>query len=231
MGERFARLLHAAGATVFALARRADRLEALAQACPGLVPVTADITDAASIDRVEALLRERAATDDVLVNNAGKSGNHDPATEPIDHFVGVLDVNLIGQYRLTQVVARRMLEQGRGSIVNIGSIVGIVSSAPIKQPGYSAAKGAVHSLTRELAVSWARKGIRVNAIAPGFFPSEMTEHMWDDERTVAYLRNNCPMARQGRIDELDGAMLFLASDQSTYVTGQVLAIDGGWTAH
>lgn len=230
LGARFARVLSGAGARVFALARRVDRLEALASECPGIVPIAVDVTSAADVERLADVLDAHAATVDVLVNNAGLSGSDDPLTESVDHFEHVLDVNLVGLYRLTQVAGRRMVAQGSGSVVNVGSIVGSVSSAPIKQPGYVAAKGAVHSLTRELAVSWARKGVRVNAIAPGFFPSEMTEHMWTDERTLAFVESNCPMARRGRIDELDGALLFLASDLSSYVTGQVLTVDGGWTA-
>ena len=123
-----------------------------------------------------------------------------------------------------------MTENGRGSIVNIASTMGLVAAAPIPNASYCAAKGAVVNLTRELACQWARQGVRVNAIAPGFFPSEMTEALESDDRAQGFIRRNCPVGRMGRPDELDGAVLFLASDASTYCTGQVLTVDGGWTA-
>jgi NAD(P)-dependent dehydrogenase (short-subunit alcohol dehydrogenase family) len=142
----------------------------------------------------------------------------------------VVDVNLNGLFRLTQLVAGPMIERGRGSIVNVASMLGSVAAAPIKQASYCASKGAVVNLSRELGCQWARKGVRVNALAPGWFPSEMTEDMWADESSTAFVRTHCPMGRRGEAGELDGALLFLASDASTYVTGSVLTVDGGWTA-
>ena len=117
-----------------------------------------------------------------------------------------------------------------GSIVNLASVLGMVASTPIKQASYCASKGAVVNLTRELGAQWARKGIRVNALAPGWFPSEMTELMFSDEGANSFMKKNCPMGRAGEVHELDGALLFLASDASSYMTGQILTIDGGWTA-
>lgn len=229
LGARFARVAARAGAEVLAVARRADRLAALAAADSRIVAFPCDITDADDVARLDDAIAARGGVD-VLVNNAGASGNAEPHDEPMEHFLAVLDVNLVGMYRVTQVAARHMLAAGRGSIVNVASIFGQVASAPIKQPGYCAAKGGVVNLTRELAVSWARKGIRVNAISPGFFPSEITEHMWGNTDTVAFINRNTPLGRAGREHELDGALLFLASDASSFVTGQVLAVDGGWTA-
>ncbi|HNI35850.1 MAG TPA: SDR family oxidoreductase, partial [Microthrixaceae bacterium] len=111
------------------------------------------------------------------------------------------------------------------------SIFGLVASSPIKQAAYCAAKGAVVNLTRQLGAEWARKGVRVNAIAPGWFMSEMTENeMFGDDSSMQYIRRNAPMARPGDEHELDGALLFLASGASTYVTGQTIAVDGGWTS-
>jgi NAD(P)-dependent dehydrogenase (short-subunit alcohol dehydrogenase family) len=123
-----------------------------------------------------------------------------------------------------------MLEQGRGSIVNLASIFGLVASAPVAQASYNASKAAVINLTRELAGQWARRGVRVNALAPGFFASEMTAELWADERSMKWIRRNTPLGRPGEPHELDGALLFLASDASSYVTGHALAVDGGWTS-
>jgi len=142
----------------------------------------------------------------------------------------VMAVNVTGLFHLSQLVGRHMIERRTGSIVNIASILGLVAAAPVKQASYCASKGAVVNLTREMGAQWARKGVRVNAIAPGWFPSEMTADMVDDQRSIDFVQSNCPMGRFGEQHELDGALLFLASDASTYCTGQILAIDGGWTA-
>ena len=167
---------------------------------------------------------------DLLVNNAGVGEAMAAENEPMDHFRRTVDVNLTGLYCLTQHAARHMLAARSGVIVNIASVLGLVASTPIKQASYCAAKGAVVSLTRELGAQWARKGIRVNAIAPGWFPSEMTqEEMFDSESGLAFINSNTPLGRPGELSELTGALLYLAGDASSYVTGQTLAVDGGWT--
>nr|BAP47486.1 short-chain alcohol dehydrogenase [uncultured organism] len=229
LGRRFVQVLRDAGAEVVAAARRTDRLEALA-AETGAVPVTADVSDPEDVDRLVATTLERFGRVDVLVNNAGIGTTVPAEDEPIEEFCRVFDVNVTSLFRLSQAVGRHMLAAGRGSIVNVASILGLVASAPIKQAGYAASKGAVVNLTRELGCQWARKGVRVNAIAPGWFPSEMTQHMFGDERSEEFVRRNCPMGRFGTETELDGALLFLAGDASTYVTGHVLVVDGGYTA-
>jgi NAD(P)-dependent dehydrogenase (short-subunit alcohol dehydrogenase family) len=231
LGDRFARVLHAAGATVVASARRTDRLEALAADLGDrLLPVTCDV----SVDEdCERLVADAIAVDghlDVLVNNAGIGDTMAAEDEPIDHFRGVVDVNLTALFLLSQLAGRHMIERRSGTIVNLASVLGLVASTPIKQASYCASKGAVVNLTRELGAQWARKGVRVNALAPGWFPSEMTELMFSDESANAFMKRNCPMARAGDVHELDGALLFLASDASSYVTGQTLTVDGGWVA-
>lgn len=232
LGHRFARVLHGAGATVVAAARRTERLEELAdQLGPRLVPVTCDVTDDEAL--VELVDRALAVAGrlDVVVNNAGVGATVAAEDETLEGWRHVMSVNLDATFRLSQLAARPMLEAGRGSIVNIASVLGLVASAPIKQASYCASKGAVVNLTRELGAQWGRRGVRVNAIAPGWFLSEMTaEDMFDDEASMAFIRRNAPMGRPGESHELDGALLFLASDASTYVTGQTLAVDGGWTA-
>jgi NAD(P)-dependent dehydrogenase (short-subunit alcohol dehydrogenase family) len=230
LGRRFARVLDAAGARVVVAARRAERLDALVAGLSDAVAVPCDVTLDADLERLTARALDVAGRVDVLVNNAGVSGPMPAEDEPLDHFRQLVEVNLIALFRLTQLVGRSMLDQGSGSIVNIASILGLVASSPIKEASYTAAKGGVVNLTRQLGAEWARRGVRVNAIAPGWFPTEMTADMWTDDASLAYIARNAPMGRGGRPHELDGALLYLASDASSYVTGQILAVDGGWTA-
>jgi NAD(P)-dependent dehydrogenase (short-subunit alcohol dehydrogenase family) len=231
LGDRFARVLHAAGATVVAAARRTDRLEALAaELGERVVPVTCDVALDDDCQRLIATAIDLDGHFDVLVNNAGIGTPVAAEDEPIDHFRSVVDVNLTALFLLSQLAGRHMLERGRGTIVNVASMLGLVGSAPVKQASYCASKGAVVNLTRELGAQWGRKGVRVNALAPGWFPSEMTELMVADPSSTAFMQRNCPMGRYGEPHELDGALLFLASDASSYVTGHTLTVDGGWVA-
>jgi NAD(P)-dependent dehydrogenase (short-subunit alcohol dehydrogenase family) len=231
LGDRFARVLHAAGATVVAAARRTERLHALAgELGDRVVPVTCDVSVDADCERLIATAVDLDGHLDVLVNNAGIGHPMPAESEPIDHFRSVVEVNLNGVFLLSQLAGGHMLERGSGSIVNVASMLGLVASAPIKQASYCASKGAVVNLTRELGAQWGRKGVRVNALAPGWFPSEMTGDMFDDDTSMDFVNRTCPMGRGGDPSELDGALLFLAGDASSYVTGQILTIDGGWTA-
>jgi len=230
LGARFARVLAGAGASVVVAARRADRLEALAGELEGAIAVPCDLADPAGRDQLVGTALDRYGKIDVLVNNAGV-GTPEPAeSETVERFREVLEVNVTAAFALTQAVARSMLERGSGSVVNVSSILGLVGSGQIPFPSYAASKGAVVALTRELAAQWSRRGVRVNAIAPGWFESEMTAEMFADERSMAWVARKAPMGRAGEPHELDGALLFLASDASSYVTGQILAVDGGWTA-
>lgn len=231
LGDRFARVLHAAGATVVVAARRADRLEALAAQLPGALAVPCDVAVDDDLERLVATTLDAHGRIDVLVNNAGIGTPVPAEDEPIGDFRRTVDVNLNALFLLSQLVGRHMIERGRGSIVNIASILGLVASAPIKQAAYAASKAAVVNLTRELGAQWARKGVRVNAIAPGWFPTEMTTEMFvDGSASDVFLRRNCPMGRGGELHELDGALLYLAGDASSYVVGQTLVVDGGWVA-
>jgi NAD(P)-dependent dehydrogenase (short-subunit alcohol dehydrogenase family) len=151
--------------------------------------------------------------------------------DDIDDFRDELEINLIAPYELARTAARWMLANSSGgSIINVGSVLGNGGGGRLKVPGYAAAKGGLHNLTRELASQWARKSIRVNAIAPGWFETEMNSDMFGTDGGMSYIVDNTPMGRPGAEGELDGALMFLASDASTYVTGQVLFVDGGWTA-
>jgi NAD(P)-dependent dehydrogenase (short-subunit alcohol dehydrogenase family) len=231
LGARFVRVLHATGASVVASARRAEALAALAaELGPDVLPIAADISVDDDCGRLVDSALDRFGRIDVLVNNAGIGVQTAAEDEPIEEFRRVLRVNLDALFLMCQLVGRHMIAQGRGSIINVSSMFGLVAAAPIKQASYCASKGAVVNLTRELGVQWARKGVRVNSIAPGWFPSEMTAELLHDPASTQWVERNCPMARAGTGAELDGALLFLASNASSYCTGQTISIDGGWTA-
>ena len=231
LGTRFARVLAAAGARVVLVARRRARLEALAAQLPDARVVACDLGRHEELDRPVAEALSSYGRVDVLVNNAGLSDPGPAVEEPLERFAGVLDVNLTAPFVLAQHAARDMLARGEGgSIVNIASVLGVVGLGRIPQAGYAASKGGLVNLTRELAAQWSRQGVRVNALAPGWFESEMTVDLFEGEAGRAFIRRGAPMGRPGQEHELDGALLFLAADASSYVTGQVIAVDGGWTA-
>jgi NAD(P)-dependent dehydrogenase (short-subunit alcohol dehydrogenase family) len=230
LGERFTRVLAANGAHVVAVARRLDRLQALAGECPNVVAEQADLAIEEQRGALIDAVVERFGRVDVLVNNAGYGKPARSVDEPMDDFRAIIELNLIAVFELARLAARPMIAQGGGSIINIASILGMVSSTPIPNASYAASKGGVINLTRELGCQWARKGVRVNAIAPGYFPSEATDAMGPGTPGGDIILANCPMQRLGAVHELDGILLFLASDASSYCTGQVLTIDGGWTA-
>jgi NAD(P)-dependent dehydrogenase (short-subunit alcohol dehydrogenase family) len=235
LGVRFARVLAAAGARVVLVARRRERLEELASELGDALPVAQDLAEVDSVGTVVERALERYGRVDVLVNNAGMVDVHPAEEEPLEEFRRVIDVNLVAPFALAQHAARAMLDggdrAGGGAIVNVASVLGLVGVGQIPQAGYAASKGGIVNLTRELSAQWSRKGIRVNAIAPGWFESEMTADMFSEEgRGRDWVARRAPLGRHGREGELDGALLFLASDASSYVTGHVLAVDGGWTS-
>ena len=233
LGRRFAHVLHGAGASVVLAARRLDRLEELLAELGGdrVAVVGCDVSMPEQLDGLVGTALDRFGSVDVLVNNAGITFVGPAQEEGPQHFEDVVRVDLLAPFNLTLKVAGVMMGQPAGGVVGIAaSILGVVGVGQVPQAGYAAAKGGLVNLTRELAAQWARRGIRVNALAPGWFPSEMTTEMFEDERSMKWVAGRTPMGRGGREDELDGALLFLASDASSYVTGQVLAVDGGWTA-
>ena len=230
LGARFAAVLAGAGATVVLTARRADRLAAVAEGVPGAIAVPGDVGSDEHLAAVVAAAVERTGRLDILVNNAGISDPVPAEDEPLEEFRRVVDVNLTALFGLSQLAARHMLAEGGGTIVNVASMLGMVGVGQIPQAGYAATKGAVINLSRELAAQWGRRGIRVNALCPGWFESEMTAELFADERSLRWMQRKVPMGRTGTGEELDGALLFLASDASSYVTGQTLVVDGGYTA-
>jgi len=230
LGEGFARTLVDAGATVVAAARRLDRLEVLAKELDRIVPVACDIT---SEDDRRRLVETAAALTghiDVLVNNAGMPGPPDAEQETPEGFAALLDLNVASGFHLATHVASTVAEGTSLSIVNISSVIGLVSTAPIGGASYAASKAGILGLTRELAGQWGRRGIRVNAIVPGWFDTEMTDGLFTNDKSAGWVRRNTMLGRGGEPGEVDGALLFLASPASSYVTGHALVVDGGWTA-
>jgi NAD(P)-dependent dehydrogenase (short-subunit alcohol dehydrogenase family) len=230
LGERFARVLDSAGASVVLVARRAERLEKLAAELRDALPVVADVSVPEQLEAVVPAALQRHGRLDVLVNNAGLGEPAPAVDEDLDRFRYVLDVNLVGLFHLARLAAEPMLEAGSGSIINIASIFGLRSSWPIPNAAYTSSKGAVVQLSRDLGCQWAARGVRVNALCPGMFPAESTVEMQTPE-AERYIRRKCPMGRLGEAHELDGALLFLAGAASSFMTGQTLVVDGGWTAH
>lgn len=230
LGAHFARVLHAVGAQVVLTARRIGRLEQLAEELPGAVVIGADVGDADDRERLVGETIERCGRIDVLVNNAGVGETVRVEDESLERFRDAMEINVTALWHLSKLAAPSMIETGAGAIVNVASMLGHVGSAPIKQANYCASKGAVVNLTRELALQLARKGVRVNALCPGYFPSEMTAPMLGDEGSERYIRTYSGIPRMGRDDELDGALLLLASPAGSYITGHSLLVDGGFTA-
>jgi NAD(P)-dependent dehydrogenase (short-subunit alcohol dehydrogenase family) len=228
LGARFAEALAGAGASVVLAARRADELNALADRLPLAVAVPADLRDDADRQALVEATIARFGRIDVLVNNAGIAQAGPAEDESLETFEALLATNTTAVFRLAQLAGRHMLARGAGSIVNIASVSARASLDRYGLAGYVASKAAVEGLTRELAAQWGGRGVRVNAIAPGWFPTASSGFLEDADQ-VAWIGTRAALGRPGRLAELDGPLLFLAGDASSYVTGQTLLVDGGWT--
>lgn len=228
LGLQLARALAGAGATPVLAARRAERLGAVQRELPGADIIPCDVTVADERDRLVATVMERHGRLDGLVNNAGVGATAPALKTSAEAFAHVLDVNLTAPFALACLAASRMRAGGGGSIVNVASVMGLRSIGQIPDAAYVASKTGMIGLTRELASQWGRYGIRVNAVAPGFFASEMTAELGEDpEAFPPFLLERTPLGRGGRAGELDEAVLFLLGSGSSFVTGHVLSVDGG----
>lgn len=233
LGEEMAEGLAEAGASLMLLARReqwlvpaVEKLRSRGIPCQGAV---CDVSHASEVEDAVRRTLEHYESIDVLVNNAGITWGAPAEEMPLDKWQAVLDVNLTGAFLFCQAVGREMIRRRQGSIINVASIAGLRGMPEeVHSVGYVASKGGLIALTRELAAKWARHGIRVNAIAPGFFLSRMTEKVLD--RALPQFEERIPMGRIGRPGELKGVAVFLAAAASSYITGQTIVVDGGSTA-
>lgn len=229
LGAHFARVLSAAGARVAVAARRRDRLEALVteirQGGAVATAVAMDVTAADSVEQALDTAERQLGAIDILVNNAGVAGSRHCLKEDEDNWDCIMDANLKGAWRVAQGVARRNVEHQRPcSIVNIASILGL--RVGFGESTYAISKAGVVQMTRAMALELARKGIRVNAICPGYFATEMNSGYLHSDAGKAYLAGT-PAGRMGELEELDGALLLLASDAGRFINGVSLPVDGG----
>ena len=232
LGKAFARGLANAGATVVIAARNAERNSSVIDefAADGitLTAITADITDAVDIGRMVAETIDAVGRIDILVNNAGTC-YHNPSFHVTEQeWDDVFDLNVKALWRTSLAVGRHMERLGGGSIVNIGSMSGMIVNRPQWQPAYNASKAAVHHLTKSLAVEWAPLNIRVNAVAPGYVKTEMAPV--DRPEFQRYWVEDTPQQRFAQPEEIAPSVVFLASDAASFTTGTVLSADGGYTA-
>ncbi|WP_447791988.1 SDR family NAD(P)-dependent oxidoreductase [Pseudomonas farris] len=230
LGEHFARLVAKAGARVVIAARRVERLQALATELQWhgaeILPVALDVTQRDSVESAFDAAQAAFGCVDVVINNAGVGGAVRALDVSEEDWRAMLSTNLDGVWRVAQCAAQRLVKAGQGgSIINIASILGERVGNGLSH--YCAAKAGVLQLTKSLALELARYDIRVNAIAPGYFKTEMNGDYFDTEKGQAYIRDIVPMRRLGRVEELDGPILLLASDAGNFMTGSVLAVDGG----
>jgi NAD(P)-dependent dehydrogenase (short-subunit alcohol dehydrogenase family) len=234
VGRQLAEGLAEAGANLVLCARQADRCELAAAELEQLgvraLGLGCDVRDPEQVQEVVARTVADFGRVDILVNNAGTVWGATPEDTPLEGWQKVVDVNLTGVFLFSQAAGRRMIEDGGGTIVNIASVAGLRSGPPevMNAIAYNATKGGVIAFTRDLAGKWAHHGIRVNAIAPGWFPSDMANFVLDQHGDD--IKRRIPLGRFGGPDDLKGAVIFLASEASAYVTAQTLVVDGGQSA-
>lgn len=232
IGRAIAHGMAEAGADVVCTSRRQDQCDAAAAEIEAFGRRTLSIaSDVSSIDSLQNLLYETVRAlgkVDILVNSAGRTKRAPTIDFPEDDWNAIIETNLTGTLRACQVFGRHMLDRSYGRIINIASLSTFVSLFEVA--AYSASKAAVASLTKSLAIEWARHGVNVNAIAPGVFRTALNEKLLDESERGREFQLRTPMGRFGRVEELAGAAVFLASEAASFVTGEVLVVDGGFLA-
>ena len=234
LGRAFAQALAEAGADVVLVGRHEDRNQQAASEIADstgrrTTVVTGDVTKADDVRRIVAEAVEAHGGIDVLVNNAGICYHRPTLEVPDEEFDEVFDVNVTGVWKMCRAVAPHMIDAGRGSIVNVGSISAMIVNRPQLQASYNASKAAVHQLSKSLAAEWAPYGVRVNAIAPGYVKTEMAPV--DEPRFRRQWIEDAPMQRYATPEEIAPSVVYLASDASSFTTGSVLVTDGGYTVY
>jgi NAD(P)-dependent dehydrogenase (short-subunit alcohol dehydrogenase family) len=231
LGQYLGRALALAGADLIVTARKKEDTDAFTREIEGLgrrvAGLSLDVRDEASIRRLGDDAVAMFGRVDILVNNAGCNVRKSALEVTWDDWNKVLDTNLRGTFFVSQVVARHMIGRGYGRIVNIGSVTSVFGYAGIGP--YCASRGGVKQLTMSLADEWGEAGITVNCLAPGWFQTEQTKVLYENQKWLDYIRDRIPVRRPGKPNDLDGAVVFLASEASEYVTGQTLLVDGGIT--
>jgi NAD(P)-dependent dehydrogenase (short-subunit alcohol dehydrogenase family) len=229
LGARFAAVLHGAGAQVVLAARRADRLQQLTDALrPRAIMLAGDLRDPAVRTALINETADRFGRLDILVNNAGVCDGGPLHDQSLSDLTEVIDLNLVAAVDLCRLAAPLLFARPGSTVINVASIFGLIGSRS-PMAAYNASKGALINLTRHLAAQWGSRGVRVNALAPGFFPTELTGGLTDPVLR-AQIEQRTVLGRAPDLAEIDGPLLFLASDAASYVTGAVLTVDGGWTA-
>jgi gluconate 5-dehydrogenase len=229
LGQYFGRALAKAGADVVITSRRLEALREFQQEIEALgrraLPLQLDVCDYGSIQQMVEAAYARYGKIDILVNNAGCNVRKPALDVTWDEWNTVLDTNLRGTFFVAQAVAKRMVPRKHGRIINIGSVTAVFGYAGLAP--YCASRGGVKQLTMSLADDWGSHGITVNCLAPGWFKTEQNKVLYENEAWVEYITDRIPLKRPGQPSDLDGAIVFLASDASEYMTGQTLLVDGG----
>ncbi len=234
LGVTFAEALAETGVNLVIVARRYEKLTQVAEDLSErygvkVVPVQTDVSQGEQVIKMVQTAVDEFGSIEILVNNAGIATLGPSVEMNVEEWKKVLDVNLTGVFLCARTVAREMIKKKYGKIVNVSSIYGAVGDIFSTAP-YYASKGAVINLTRALAIEWAPYKINVNAIAPGFFPSEMTEQIFKNKEMLDYIISRTPLRRTGNLVDLKAAIIYLASPASDFVTGQTIFVDGGWTS-